>query len=75
MIVNQPMDEYDCVRLAKAHPDFDNVPVGTTGVIVTTLGTGVYWVEFFDTDDQTIDVHCVTAEYLELIQKCPPCTP
>lgn len=58
------MEELDAVRLTK---DFENIPAGTEGAIVSKYSDSVFDVEFFDENGNTIDVLTVSADVLELI--------
>ena len=60
----QKMKELDVVRLTK---EFEGIPAGTEGVIVLDYDRKVFEVEFFDDQDDTIDVLTTPIEVLELI--------
>ncbi|MGM9808576.1 MAG: DUF4926 domain-containing protein [Bacilli bacterium] len=57
------MNELDCVRLIKP---FKELKVGTKGCIVLKYTENVFEVEFFDVNDETIDVYTISREYLQV---------
>ncbi len=59
------MKELDIVRLIC---DFENIPAGTEGCIVLEYDGSAFEVEFFDSDDNTIDVLTTPVEFLELVK-------
>ena len=61
------MKELDVVKLTK---DYKNLPAGTEGAIVLEYDGKAFEVEFFDDDDDTIDVLTVPVECLELVTSC-----
>lgn len=60
------MKELDCVKLTKP---FKDLPLGTKGVVVLKYNDEDVEVEFFDDNDQTIDVYTVPADCLEVTWK------
>ena len=58
------MKELDTVRLTE---DYENIKAGTQGVIVCEYDGRAFEVEFFDEDDNTIDVVTTPAKYLVLV--------
>lgn len=58
------MEEIDVVRLIR---DYENIPAGTEGTIVYKYNDSAFEVEFFDENDDTIDVLTTPADVLELI--------
>lgn len=60
------MKELDCVKLAKP---FKGLPLGTKGVVVLKYNDEDVEVEFFDDNDQTIDVYTVPTDCLEVTWK------
>ena len=60
------MNELDCVKLVKP---FGNLPLGTKGVVVLKYNDEDVEVEFFDDNDQTIDVYTVPTDCLEVTWK------
>ncbi len=58
------MEELDIVRL-KA--DFEGLPAGTEGTIVSEYDGTHFDVEFFDDAGDTIDIFTTPAEILELV--------
>lgn len=63
----QKMKELDVVRLTK---EFEGLPVGTEGTIVSYYDGKMFDVEFFDDKYNTIDVLITPVEILELIWEC-----
>ena len=57
------MNELDCVKLIKP---FKNLKSGTKGCIVLKYTENYFEVEFFDDNDETIDVYTISKEYLEV---------
>ena len=57
------MNELDCVKLIKP---FKELKVGTKGCIVLKYTENDFEVEFFDENDETIDVYTISREYLEV---------
>lgn len=57
------MEELDCVKLIKP---FENLKVGMEGCIVLKYNDNNFEVEFFDENDETIDVYTITGDYLEV---------
>mgnify|MGYP002625607205 CR=1 FL=1 len=57
------MKELDCVRLVKP---FKDLPLGAKGVVVLKYNDEDVEVEFFDENDQTIDVYTIPTERLEV---------
>ena len=57
------MNELDCVKLIKP---FKELKVGTKGCIVLKYTENSFEVEFFDENDETIDVYTISREYLEV---------
>jgi len=60
------MNELDCVKLVKP---FRDLPLGTKGVVVLKYNDEDVEVEFFDGNDQTIDVYIVPTDCLEVTWK------
>ena len=60
------MKELDIVKLNK---DFNGVPVGTVGTIVLEYDGTCFEVEFFDSDDDTIDVLTTPKTMLDLVSE------
>jgi len=60
------MEELDCVKLIKP---FENLEVGTKGCIVLKYNDDDYEVEFFDENDETIDVYTISKEYIKVYWK------
>ena len=60
------MNELDCVKLTKP---FKGLPSGTKGVVVLKYNDEDVEVEFFDGNDQTIDVCTVPTDCLEVTWK------
>ena len=60
------MKELDCVKLTKP---FNGLPLGTKGVVVLKYNDEDVEVEFFDDNDQTIDVYTVPTDCLEVTWK------
>lgn len=58
------MNELDCVRLTKP---FKGLPTGTKGVVVLKYNDKDVEVEFFDSNDQSIDVYTTPTNCLEVI--------
>ncbi|MCR5662953.1 MAG: DUF4926 domain-containing protein [bacterium] len=58
------MNEMDIVRLTA---DFEELPAGTEGTIVTEYDGTHFEVEFFDDDGDTIGVFTIPADILELV--------
>lgn len=57
------MNELDCVKLIKPYKD---LKVETRGCIVLKYTDNNFEVEFFDKNDEAIDVYTITREYLEV---------
>ena len=57
------MKELDCVKLIKP---FKELKVGTKGCIVLKYTENDFEVEFFDVNDETIDVYTISREYLQV---------
>lgn len=57
------MKELDCVKLLC---DYNNIPKGTEGCIVCEYDGTAFEVEFFDENNNTIDVMTVPSTNLEL---------
>jgi hypothetical protein len=57
------MKELDCVKLTKA---LGKIKEGTLGVIVHEYDGSAFEVEYFDKDNETIDVITTPADYLVL---------
>ena len=60
------MEELDCVKLIKP---FKDLKVGTKGCIVLKHNDDDFEVEFFDDNDNTIDVFTISKEYIEVYWK------
>ena len=60
------MEELDCVKLIKP---FEDLKVGTKGCIVLKYNDDDFEVEFFDENDETIDVYTISKEYIEVYWK------
>ncbi len=60
------MEELDCVKLVKP---FNGLPVGTEGCIVLKYNEDDSEVKFFDDNDETIDVHTISRDYIEVYWK------
>ena len=60
------MKELECVKLTKP---FKGLPLGTKGVVVLKYNDEDVEVEFFDDNDQTIDVYTVPTDCLEVTWK------
>ena len=60
----QKMKELDVVRLTK---EFEGIPAGTEGTIVSYYDGKMFDIEFFDDEYNTIDVLITPVEILELI--------
>ena len=60
------MEELDCVKLIKP---FKDLKVGTKGCIVLKYNDDDFEVEFFDDNDNTIDVFTISKEYIEVYWK------
>ena len=60
------MEELDCVKLIKP---FEDLKVGTKGCIVLKYNDNDFEVEFFDENDETIDVYTISKEYIEVYWK------
>ena len=60
------MEELDCVKLIKP---FEDLEVGTKGCIVLKYNDDDYEVEFFDENDETIDVYTISKEYIKVYWK------
>ena len=58
------LKEYDIVKSAKELNE--NVPLGTFGTIVMVYDSKVVEVEFFDTDNNTLDV--LTVSILDVVK-------
>ena len=58
------MKELDSVRLIE---DYENIKAGTQGVIVYEYDGTAFEVEFFDENNNTIDVVTTPAKYLTLV--------
>jgi len=58
------MKELDVVRLTK---EFEGLPVGTEGTIVSEYDGKAFEVEFFDDDGDTIDIFTTPKEVIELL--------
>ena len=57
------MNELDCVKLIKP---FKELKVGTKGCIVLKYTEYDFEVEFFDENNETIDVYTISKEYLDV---------
>lgn len=57
------MNELDCVKLIKP---FKNLKIGTEGCIVLKYDDDNFEVEFFDDNNETIDVCTISKDYLEV---------
>lgn len=57
------MSELDCVRLTR---DFEGLAAGAEGTIVHKYNENDFEVEFFDASKETIGVHTIGKDYLEL---------
>lgn len=57
------MNELDCVKLIKP---FKDLKEGTRGCIVLKYNENDFEVDFFDDNDETIDVYTISREYLEV---------
>lgn len=57
------MKPYDVVKLIKP---FKGMEIGTKGTILEKYSDGYFEVEFFDEDDNLIDVCPLTGDYLEV---------
>ena len=57
------MNELDCVKLIKPYKD---LKVETRGCIVLKYTENDFEVEFFDENNETIDVYIISREYLEV---------
>ena len=57
------MNELDCVKLIKP---FKKLKVGTKGRIVLKYTENDFEVEFFNENNETIDVYTISREYLEV---------
>ena len=60
------MEELDGVILIKP---FENLKVGTKGTIVLKYTENDFEVEFFDENQETIDVYTITKDYIEVYWK------
>ena len=60
------MKEYDVVKLIKPLKD---LKIGTIGTIVVKYSEKDFEVEFFDDQNNSIDVYTVSYDYLELFQE------
>lgn len=60
------MNELDIVKLVKP---FKSLKVGTQGTIVLKYSDNDFEVEFFDENDESIDVVTISKKYLELVTK------
>ena len=60
------MNELDCVKLVKP---FEDLPLGTKGVVVLKYNDEDVEVEFFDDNGRTIDVYTVPTDCLEVTWK------
>lgn len=60
------MEELDCVKLIKP---FEDLKVGTKGCIVLKYNDNDFEVEFFDENDETIDVYTISKEFIEVYWK------
>ena len=58
------MKELDCVILTKP---FKDLKVGTKGTIVHVYNKHNFEVEFFDENNESIDVYTISDDYIELI--------
>ncbi len=59
------MKELDVVRLIK---EFNDLAIGTEGVIVLEYDGTCFEVEFFDSDGDTIDVFTTPTNVIELVK-------
>lgn len=59
------MKELDTVKLLE---NYENIKANTIGVIVYEYDGTAFEVEFFDKNDNTIDVVTTPAKYLELVE-------
>ena len=57
------MYELDCVKLIKP---FKELKVGTKGCIVVKYTENDFEVEFFNENNETIDVYTISKEYLDV---------
>ena len=60
------MEELDCVKLIKP---FEDLKIGTKGCIVLKYNDNDFEVEFFDENDETIDVYTISKDYIEVYWK------
>lgn len=57
------MNELDCVKLIKP---FKELKVGTKGCIVLKYTENDFEVEFFNENDETIDIYIISRDYLDV---------
>lgn len=57
------MNELDCVKLIKP---FKELKVGTKGCIVLKYTGNDFEVEFFNENDETIDIYIISRDYLDV---------
>ena len=57
------MEELQCIKLRK---NFKGLAIGTKGTIVLKYTENDFEVEFFDENNETIDVYTISKEYLEV---------
>jgi len=57
------MNELDCVKLIKP---FKELKVGTKGCIVLKYTENDFEVEFFNENDETIDIYTISRGYLDV---------
>lgn len=57
------MNELDCVKLIKP---FKKLKVGTKGCIVLKYTDNGFEVEFFNENDETIDIYTISRDYLDV---------
>lgn len=57
------MNELDCVKLIKP---FKELKVGTKGCIVLKYTENDFEVEFFNENDEIIDIYIISRDYLDV---------
>ena len=57
------MNELDCVKLIKP---FKELKVGIKGCIVLKYTENDFEVEFFNENDETIDIYTISRDYLDV---------
>ena len=60
------MKELDVVKILK---DYENIPSGTQGTIVSEYDGKAFEVEFFDKNWNTLDVITTPSELLEVLEE------